>query len=186
MSESRKNEMNPRPEDATTVPGAGDVFASTVKSVTDGIARATKETGKDGVLALEAVTGVVQSSLRGGLGVGGNQTLGAKAIVVGVLRGTGGKAETGLKTLSHTSRAVIRITAQLGGDLSASVKGLILGAIASARDLGVDRAQTATSAAQGALEGADEAGSAATEAVRKALKEDIGGVKVVLPEPLRK
>ena len=168
------------------VPGAGDVFATTVKSVSDGIALATKETGKDGPLAIEAVTGVVQSSVRGGLGVGGNQTLGAKAIVVGVLRGTGGKAENGLKTLSHTSRAVIRITAQLGGDLSASVKGLILGAIASARDLGVDRAQTASSAAQGALEGADEAGSVATEEVRKALKEDIGGVKVVLPEAVRK
>jgi len=178
--------MTPEEKHSGSVPGAGDVFATTVKSVSDGIALATKETGKDGPLALEAVTGVVQSSVRGGLGVGGNQTLGAKAIVVGVLRGTGGKAETGLKTLSHTSRAVIRITAQLGGDLSASVKGLILGAIASARDLGVDRAQTATSAAQGALEGADEAGSVAIEEVRKALKDDIGGVKVVLPETVRK
>ena len=186
MSESRKNEMGPRPEAGSSVPGAGDVFATTVKSVSDGIALATKETGKAGPLALEAVTTVVQTSVRGGLGIGGNPTLGAKAIIVGVLHGIGAREAAGLKALSHTSRAVIRITAQLGGDLSASVKGLILGAIASARDLGVDRAQAATSAAQGALEGADEAGSDAAEVVRKALKEDIGGVKVVLPEPIRK
>ena len=65
--------------------------------------------------------------------------------------------------------------------MAATAKGLVLGAIASAKDLGVDLAKTASTAAQGALEGATEAGSAATDKVRKALMESIGGIKIVLP-----
>jgi hypothetical protein len=135
---------------------------------------------------LESISGIVQNSLREAGGACGNLVLGAKAVVVGVLRGTGEKEEAALKTLSHTARAVIRYTVQLGGDLGASVKGLVLGAIAGAKEANVDRAKMATAGAQGALEGADEAGSAAAEKVRQALKEPIGGVKVVLPEPIRR
>ncbi|HLF92557.1 MAG TPA: hypothetical protein VJB14_03795 [Planctomycetota bacterium] len=189
MTEEGKSENRPQTLEAgseTSAPSAGDLFAKTVKSVCDGVVRAAKETGNDALRALDAITGVVQSSVRGAVEAGSNLVLGAKAIVVGVLRGTGEKEAAALKTLSNTSRAVIRHTAKLGGDLAASVKGLILGAIASAKDMGVDRVQTATSAAQGALEGAEEAGSAAAETVRGALKEDIGGIKVALPQPLRK
>lgn len=189
MTEEGKNENGNRTLEGAidnSPPSAGDLFARTVKSVCDGIAPAAKETGNDGLRVLEAVTGVVQSSVRGAVGSGGNLVLGAKAIVVGVLRGTREKEEAALKTLSHASRTVILQAAQLSGDLSAAVKGLILGAIASARDVGVDRAKTASSAAQGALEGAEEAGSVAAETVRKALREEIGGMKVVLPERVKK
>lgn len=170
----------------SAVPGAGDLFAKTVKLVSEGIAHSAKEAGKDAAANLESVSQIVQTSLREAVGAGSNLVLGAKAIVVGVLRGTGEKEEAALKLLSHTARAVIRCTAQLGGDLAASVKGLVLGAIAGAKDANVDRARMASAGAQGALEGADEAGSVAADRVRQVLKETIGGVKVVLPDPIRR
>ncbi|MBI3857504.1 MAG: hypothetical protein HY293_17625, partial [Planctomycetes bacterium] len=72
------------------------------------------------------------------------------------------------------------------GNLAAATKGLILGAIASAKAMGLDTAKAASTAAQGAYEGAAEAGSVTVERVMAALKEPIGGIKVALPERLAK
>lgn len=188
MKTEKQGEIPKRPLEGGTDssgPPAGDLFASTVKSVCDGIGRAAQETGEGSSRFVEIVTGVVHSSMRGAVEAGGSLVLGAKAILVGVLRATGEREAAALKTISHTSLAVIRTAAQLSADLSASLKGLILGAIASAKDVGVERAQAATSAAQGALEGAGEAGSAAVDTMRRALREDIGGIHVALPEPVR-
>jgi hypothetical protein len=111
--------------------------------------------------------------------------MGSKAIVVGVLRATGEKADVALNTLTHTARTVVRQAAALEADLAACTKGLALGAIASAKDLGVDRGSAAAAAAQGALDGAHDAGSAAVEKVRGTLKGTIGGITIGLPEPLK-
>ncbi|HZE96608.1 MAG TPA: hypothetical protein VE981_06265 [Planctomycetota bacterium] len=69
----------------------------------------------------------------------------------------------------------------MGGDLAAATKGLVLGAIAGAKAMGVDYAK-ATAAALGALEGAKEAGSVTVERVLGALKDPIGGSKVAMPQ----
>ncbi len=63
---------------------------------------------------------------------------------------------------------------------------VVLGAIASAKAMGVDSAKAATTAAQGALEGAKEAGSVTLERVLAALKEPIGGSKVALSDSAAK
>ena len=167
-------------------PGAGDVFATILKTVSGGIAQAGVGTEKVGALFFEAVADVVQKALSGAVGMGDNLVMGTKAIVVGVLSGIGEKDEAALRVLSHTARTIIRNAAGMRGDLAACTKGLVLGAIASAKDLGVDRDKAASAAAQGAVDGSHEAGSAADETVRGALKEAIGGIKVALPEALRK
>jgi hypothetical protein len=96
------------------------------------------------------------------------------------------REDAALKMLSHAAKTIIRQTADMGGDLAAATKGIVLGAIASAKNIGVDSAKAAATAAQGAFEGASEAGSVTVERVLAALKEPIGGSKVALPEPLAK
>ena len=175
----------PRGRTDPSVPDAGDLFARTVKTVREAILHAANDAGDEGGRLLDAVVGVAHASLHAALKTGGNLVLGAKAILVGVLKGTGERETAAAKTISSTSCAVIRSAAKLGGDLSACMIGLVLGAIASARDIGVDRAQAASAAAQGALEGAEEAGSAAADAIRRSLRENIGGTHVELPESIK-
>ena len=159
--------------------GIDDDFARIVETVSRGMTGVAQGAGRT-----EAITDVVKSALDGCLAVGGNLILGAKAIVVGVLRGAGEMEAAGLKTLSHTARTLIRRVDSASGDVAAAAKGLVLGAIASAKVLKVELAKSASTAAQGALEGAEEAGSVASDTVRTALKESIGGLKIVLPGSL--
>lgn len=165
-------------------PGPGDVFSRIVEEVTHSLAKAVEGRGNAGVPFLEAATKVVQLALRKAAGMDSDLVVGAKAIVVGVLRAAGEKEGAALSTLSFTARAVIRETARIGGDLASSAKGLVLGAIASAKDLTVDRGDAAFAAARGALEGAQEGPYGAAEKVRAALKEPIGGVTIALPRAI--
>jgi hypothetical protein len=166
------------------LPGIRDVFATILETVTAGIASSAKGTGLTGAPLLEAVTEVATSAVRGAVSMGSDLVPASKAILMGIVRGTEARDETAIKILSHTSRIVIHQTADRGGDLAAATKGLVLGAIASARSTGMDIAKAASMAAQGAYEGAAEAGSVTVERVLAALKEPIGGSKVALPEPL--
>jgi len=153
-----------------------DPFATTLESVTRSIAGCAK--GK------EAISEVVGAAAREAVDSGGDLAPAAKAILMGVVRGTGETGEAALQLLSQAARIVIRQTADRSGNLAAAIKGIVLGAIASAKAIGVETAKAASTAAQGAVEGAGEAGSVTVERVRGALKEPIGGNKVVLPAPL--
>ena len=166
------------------LPGIRDVFATILETVTGEIASLAKGTGLTGAPLLAAITEVVTGAVRGAVSMGSDLVPGAKAIVMGIVRGTGATNEEGLKILSHAAKIVIHHTADRGGNLAAASKGVILGAIASAKTLGMDTAKAASTAAQGALEGAKEAGSVTVERVLAALKEPIGGSKVVLPHLL--
>jgi hypothetical protein len=88
-------------------------------------------------------------------------------------------------TISHTSRAVIKSTADVGGDLGTAAKGLVEGSIHAAKDLGMSAEEAASAAGNGALEAAGSIGSTAEEKVRNALTGTISGVKVVLKEPFK-
>jgi len=171
---------------AAPVPGIRDVFATVLETVTSGISSAAKESGQAGAALLGAVTEVVKSSARGGVGMGSDLVPGSKAIVMGAVRGTGEKGDAALKIVSHVAKIVIHHTADMGGNLAAATKGLVLGAIASAKSMEVDSARAASMAAQGALEGATKVSSLTAERVLGALKEPIGGMKVTIPEPLKK
>ena len=160
-----------------SAPGGVDVFGSLLETVTAGIDEA-RQAGPD---FLDGVSEVILDALRSAAKAKSDLTQASKAIVVGVLRGLGEREDAALLTLSRTSRAVLREAAGLEADLAACVKGVILGAIASAKDIGADRIKAATASAQGALEGAQGAGASAVDQVRDALKEPIGGVTVELP-----
>jgi hypothetical protein len=150
------NSLNDDP--VGTLPGVRDVFATVLETVTAGITSAAKGVDLDGIPLLQA-------------------------ILMGIVRATGRKEEAGLKILAHAAKTAVHHTADRGGNLAAATKGLVLGAIASAKTLGVDTAKSATAAAQGAIEGAAEAGSVTVERVLAALRDPIGGAKVEFVTP---
>lgn len=161
-------------------PGFRDVFSTVLDSVTAAFTAAKMA----GTPALEAVVQTVRNAVKEAAGISGDRMPGAKAIIMGIVRTAGEKGEAGLRILSQAAKILIRHTADLGGDLAAATKGLVLGAIASARILELDSVRTSSAAAQGAVEGAVEAGPAAAERVQAALKEQIGGIKVVFTKPV--
>ena len=161
-----------------------DGFATILETVSQQIASSAKGTGLVGAPLLEAISEVVTTAAREAVETGGDLLFGTKAIIMGVVRGSGATKDAALKMVAHAARIVIRHTADRNGNLAAAIKGIVLGAIASARTMEVETARAASTAAQGALEGASEAGSVTVERVLGALKEPIGGSKVVLPEPL--
>lgn len=166
------------------VSGSRDVFTTILEVVTQNTASSAKVTGLTGTLLLDAVSQVVLVSAREAVDRGGDLIPASKAIIMGVIRGSGATDEAALKILSHAARIIIHHTADRNGNLAAAIKGIVLGAIASARTMGVDTAKAASTAADGGLQGAREAGSVTVERVLGALKEPIGGNKVVLPKPL--
>jgi hypothetical protein len=60
------------------------------------------------------------------------------------------------------------------------------GAIAGAKEIGLNAESAASAAASGAIKGAGEISSTAVEQVRDAVTGVISGVKVVVKEPFRK
>ncbi len=106
--------------------------------------------------------------------------IGTKAIVMAILRGTGETGTAAMTTLSQTARAVVRHTSEMHGDVGESTKGLVLGAIASAKTTGVERPQAATAAGRAAIAEAELIGAAAVARVRGALKQEIGGILVAI------
>jgi len=101
------------------------------------------------------------------------------------LRGTKATGAEALSTISHTAGSVIASTVEVGGDLGAAAKGLVEGAIHSAKDVSLSAEAAASAAGTGALEAAGKLGSKAGQTVRDALSGTISGTKVVLKEPFK-
>ena len=150
-----------------------DGFGTIMKAVSDGIARTAKSAGPVALTGPEAIGAVVRGALRGSLGVAPNALVGTKAIVMGVLRGTDEEGDAALVTLSHAARAILRQTAEMRGDMGAAARGVILGAISSARHMRVYPPRAASAARQAVLDEAGRIGSEAAERVRGALKHDV-------------
>ena len=162
----------------------GDVFGTTLQTVYEGVASAARGGHKSGISVLEAVSSVVRPVVRESLASasGASAVEGSKAIVLGVLRGTGEKDQAALKTLSHTVRTVIRETAQLNGDVAGVASGLVLGAIESTKLTGVEPSRAVSEVTRAAIEEADQIGASAAEKVRDTLKKkEIGGVRIPIP-----
>jgi hypothetical protein len=64
-----------------------------------------------------------------------------------------------------------------------TAKGAVEGAIAGAKEIGVDTAGAASAAANGALKAAGSVGTTAVDEIKRTLTGTIAGVKVVLKEP---
>ena len=60
-----------------------------------------------------------------------------------------------------------------------------MGAISSAKDIGVSSEEVASTAAHGSLRAADQVGSKTLGTVRHAVTRKISGVKVVVEEPFK-
>lgn len=161
-----------------------DVFDRIVGSVSDGIRKASQGRGKKRVPILDAVGGVIRGAVRASLGVGGSLVVGTKAVVMGVIRGVDERGDAALVILGHAARTVVRETSKARGDLRAAALGLVLGAVVSARAMGVLPSRAAYVARDAAVEEAGRIGSVAAEQVGGALKEDLGRTRVPTPSAL--
>ncbi len=172
---------------ALSPPGKGgrrvgsDVFDTIVRTVSDGIRMAVKGRGKKRVPMREAVRAVVSGAMRASLGVGGSLIVGTKAVMMGVIRAADERGEAALLTLAQAARDVIRATTEWRGDLRSAALGLVLGAVVSARGMGVVPSRAAHVARAAAIEEAERIGFAAAEQVCAVLKEDVAPIGVPAP-----
>ena len=170
----KPQEKKPRRENAAPQGGI-DVYSSLLDSITGSLADAAGQS--------DAMDEAVRNAVRSAVERQDALVLGAKAIIVAVLKDTGAKSDAALQMLTRLSKSVLALTATLDADLETCTKGMILGAIASAKDHEMDRGRAATAIATGALEAAREVGETVGDRLRTALKEPQAGVTIVLPEP---
>lgn len=175
------NEPEPRAVPGAPAGGHEDVFATALESVTRKVAQSTRGMVLASGPFLEAITEEAAAAARGAVETGGDLIPAGKAIIMGVVRGSGATREAALTILFHASKVILRHTADRNGNVAAAIKGIILGAIASGRMMGVETLVAASTAAQGALAGASEAGDVTAQRVVGVLKEPIEGIRVVLP-----
>ncbi|HKS16463.1 MAG TPA: hypothetical protein VJU16_04070 [Planctomycetota bacterium] len=142
-------------------------FTTVMRRVSVGMAAVAQGAGRS-ITVLEAVDGVVRPALRGVSRAGADYVMGTKAIVMGVIWGAGRKKGAALKILTHTVRAVIRQTAVRRGDVGAAVTGLVRGAIASSRRMGVATDQAAIVVTSAAIDEVYRLGSTKPESIRLA------------------
>ena len=156
-------------QDQTAESPAGDDFGTIMKKAADGIQSAVKS----GVAPPEAVNSVVRAAVRGALG-GGDVAVGVKAILMGAIRGTGQKQDAALASLEVVARAVVRQTVELNGNVAAASKGLLQGASACARQIGVDLPKAVDATRAAAVAEAETLGSVAAEKVVQGFTADAG------------
>lgn len=178
MIKKRKTQVGTRVDE--------DLFGKVLTTVSDGVASAARGAGKAGSSMMEAVRNVTRTAMRGSWSAGRDFLVGAKAIVMGVVRGTKAREDEALGTLSQTARAVILEASDMNGDVAAAATGLVLGAIASARKMGVMPAKAADAARRAAIQEADRIGPTVSVQVRAAMAKDIGGINAGALEPLPK
>ena len=94
--------------------------------------------------------------------------------VAEILRESGKEGADALPVVASTSSAVITYTVLVGGELDEAAQGLVLGAMAASRELGLAESNARLAAAQSALEAVGPFGPAARELVREALIRLIG------------
>ena len=154
-----------------------DHFAAAADAVSEGMRHAARGAGRVGVSMKDVIRGAVGSAVHGTLEAGGDLAQTSKGILVGVLQATRETGEAALRTLSESSRSLIRQTARRGGNAVLAAQGLVEGARQGAKAAGLDARQAAASAARAAVEAAEEIGEPTAKAVRAAVAEVIDGVR---------
>jgi hypothetical protein len=158
---------------------AGGVFTETSEAVSRAVFDALHQAGRAGASAADSVADVVRSAIKG-IDDEADAENTIKGISVGVIRGTREKGREALLTLSYTGRTVIRETVREGGNLVHAAKGVVKGAIHSAKEVGLDAAEAAAVAADAALAGAESISRAAADSVRAAIDDTIDGIRVTI------
>lgn len=180
MRSPRRPESHPiRDGMAQALRGAGGVFTESSEAVARAVTAAVHEAGKSGEAVSERIADIVKGAIQG-IDSAEEDAAAIKGICVGVLRGTRESGAAASRTIQRTSGTVIRETLRRGGDLAHAIRGLVRGAIHSAKDLGLDAGEAASDAANAALDAAEEAGTDAADKVRSAAQEAIDGVRVML------
>jgi hypothetical protein len=163
----------------------GKVLEEVAKTVSHLTAEMFKSAGTVGVSAIEFTSDIARTVIQAVLDTGGDLTLAARGIVLGVLRGTQDLGGQTFDLIAETAANIVKNTAELTGDVASAAKGAVHGAIEGAREIGVNVEEAASSAATGAVKAAYEFGSEVGTKARNAVTGTISGIKVVLKEPFK-
>jgi hypothetical protein len=147
-----------------------DDVAMEIVSKTSG----TKEAGDDFVTA---ATRAVEHAMRTVAAEFRGPAESARAIIAGVLRGSGENEDAALKTLSLAARVVVRKALLSGYGPTPWVQGVVSGALDGAQNLGLNRENAVSAATQGILKGADDARFDSSVAIDRVLE---GRIQAVL------
>ncbi len=162
-------------------PSTEDVFAMILEKVSDSVASAARGSGSAGVTVIDSISEIVRTAVGGALGMGTDADVATKATLIGVMQGTGEKKNAAIRTLWYAVRTIIRRTAEVSGDMAGAARGVVLGAIASANGMDVERQKAADVAGQVAMEEAALLGPVVDAKVCAALKSEFCGIRVAFP-----
>ncbi len=181
MRSAKRRESHPiRDGISQALRGTGEVFTESSEAVARAVTAAIHEAGEARESAAERVAEIIRAAVHG-IGSREEDAAGAiKGISVGVLRGTKESGIAASRTIGRTAGMVVRETLRRGGDLAEATRGLVRGAIHSAKDLGMDTAEAASDVADAAFDAAEEISAAAAAIVRAAVVDSIDGVHVML------
>jgi hypothetical protein len=135
---------------------------------------------------LTSVTDILRRAIDGVVDAGSDLGELAKDVSIGVLCGARRRGEAPLKDLSHAARAIMCHTAAIEGDTARAARGIVRGSIQSAKEYGLDAAETASAAARSVLDVTEDLGAAAIREVRQSVIGTIDGIEVFLSRPFSK
>lgn len=165
------------PEQSVSLVGlVKDSIRATHKSlreIADAIGGAASTNLKLAIRGAEAIKGeivaIVRGSLEGVHETGGDAGTAAHGTILGIARTVeqaGGDSIDAVRVAAH---AVIRITAELHGDVAQAARGIVDGAAAAAKDFNRDAANSSAAAAAAAVEAAEAIDARTAELVKRAV-----------------
>lgn len=165
--------------------GVGGIFTETSEAVSRAISEAIFDAEHAGGALADPICEIVRSAVNA-LGESREDTAAAiKGITVGVFRGIREFGPAARSTLAQVSRFVIQETIEQGGDLDQAFRGLVRGAVHSARDLEMSASSAAAAAAESALATAEDYSSDAGDQIRSAAAAGVDGIRILFGERAR-
>ncbi len=144
---------------------SGELF----KAVAESTARFVRDAGRESLEAGDVLVDIVDGVMEAVVSIGRDASDAARGIALGALRGKKSEPGSALTTLAVTSRSVIRHVGRSGGDLAVATGGLVAGASAGAREIGLSVPEAVHAVSRGAVQGAREFGLAAEQKVQDAV-----------------
>lgn len=160
--------------------GTQGIFAQTSDLMARAVSLATIEAERNGSSVADSIHELVSTAVSALAGFRRDAASVVEGITVGVFRGTREFGPAARRTLFRVSRSIVHGMIDVKGDIHQAFRGLLRGAIRSARDLGMDESAAASAAAAYALDAAEECDPAAAAQLRSSAMDTIDGVRFVL------
>ncbi|HBU70233.1 MAG TPA: hypothetical protein DEE98_07630 [Elusimicrobia bacterium] len=165
------------------IKSAENIVSAVAENVSIMVRDMITDSGKTGEALIESMQNIIGATISAVIKTGKNLEDGVKALVIGTLKGMNLKGEEAFTVTATLAGAIIEITAEARTDLATAARGVIRGAIHSAKESGIDAEKVASAAAMGALKAAYRINEETGDKVKAAITGTFDGIKVVVKEP---